>query len=354
MKIDFIIPSLNSGGAERVLVLLANHFINYYDVTVITFISGEAYILNEEIKRVQFHDNEKNKKINHTVRKLRSLYFYYSESSNKPNVIISFLKNTNLVSIITAKLRGLKIIVCEHINHSRGVSKQSNFLRKYMYRYANKLTVLTEYDIAFYKKYKVNVTVMPNPCTFNAYRANNRRQKVILAIGDLDRTYHKGFDNLIEIVEPVLKKYKDWTLKILGGGNSNKLERIIAKKQLQNKIELVGYTNKVQNFMQESEVFILSSRYEGLPMVLLEAMSQGMACTAYDCITGPSDIITDGYDGILIENQNQKAMRDSLIQLIENPDKRLVLRENSVKIVDKFSIEEIGQKWEKLFKELKL
>ena len=106
--------------------------------------------------------------------------------------------------------------------------------------------------------------------------------------------------------------------------------------------------------MQKSEIFILPSRFEGLPMVLLEALSQGLACVAYDCKTGPSDIIEHGKNGILVEDQNIQIMQQELKKLINNPTLRKELRINGVKSLDKFSIENIGKSWEGLFNELKI
>jgi glycosyltransferase involved in cell wall biosynthesis len=115
----------------------------------------------------------------------------------------------------------------------------------------------------------------------------------------------------------------------------------------------MGFRNDVRDIMRMSEIFILPSRFEGLPMVLLEAMSQGMACIAYDCKTGPSDIINPEYEnGILIQDQNIELMQKGLQSLILNETARRELGVKAMKSLDHFTIENIIIKWQKVFDEI--
>lgn len=351
MKIDFIISALNGGGAERVLVLLANHFSSIgYEVSIITFNNGDAYELNNSIKRVKLHHGSFP---NHTIRSLFNLLKYYSEKENKPDIAISFINRISFVSIIACKLRSIKIIVSEHINHLRIKNRLVKFNIDYLYKYAKHVTVLTEFDVEFYKNKKANVVVMPNPCTFKIVdKINLNREKVILAIGNLDRYPHKGFDNLITIVKPILEKYPEWSLKIVGGGDNGMtfLKKLAKEHNLSNRVIFTGFRNDVNQIMRNSEIFILSSRFEGLPMVLLEAMSQGMSCISYNCKTGPSDIIKNNINGLLIKDQDINMMREGLVSLIENESLRENISGKAIKSLDKYSMENIGLKWEELFK----
>jgi GalNAc-alpha-(1->4)-GalNAc-alpha-(1->3)-diNAcBac-PP-undecaprenol alpha-1,4-N-acetyl-D-galactosaminyltransferase len=104
--------------------------------------------------------------------------------------------------------------------------------------------------------------------------------------------------------------------------------------------------------MQDSEIFILSSRFEGLPMVLLEAMTQGMACIAFDCITGPSEMIVNNENGLLINDQDMDAMKNGLIKLMEDDSLRRKLAHSATKDLDRYSIENISKLWEDLFQEV--
>ncbi|KAA1246948.1 glycosyltransferase family 4 protein [Aquimarina sp. RZ0] len=346
-KIDFVINTLNGGGAERVMVIIANYLAEKnYDVSLITFNEGEIFQVTPKVKRVRLHNRQK-RISNHTLRSIYNLKKYYKDKTKRPDVLISFTTTINLIAIIIAKLCNLKIIVSEHNNHLRNLTKKAKFTKEFIYKYTDILTVLTTYDIDYYKKHKTNVMVMPNPCTFKSITDPNiSREPVLLAVGNLDRYHHKGFDNLITIVHPILKDNPDWKLKIIGGGKTDIIKELVNKNEINDQVEFVGFTNNVSDYMKSSEIFILSSRYEGLPMVLLEAMSQGMACVAYDCKTGPSDIINANVNGLLVEDQDINKMQVALRKLISDKELRNNLRNNSIKITEKYSLELIGNKWE--------
>lgn len=353
MKIDFLVDSLTSGGAERVLVLLANHFEEQGQVVrIITFNDKEVWKPNETIKRVKLHEGSIK---NQMIRSTTILIKHYYRKSNRPDVLISFMTTTNLIGILVARLYGIKVIASEHINHVMETNRIEKFTRNYMYRFANALTCLTSFDEKYYKNKKIKVSVMPNPCTFEVYKEEVRgREKVILAVGALDRYHHKGFDNLIPLIAPVLKKHKDWKLKLVGGGSKGKelLKGLTKSHNIEKQVIFGGFSNDVSEIMKNSEIYIMPSRFEGLPMVLLEAMSQGMACIAFDCISGPSDIIIHNVNGILVENQNFELMSKELDQLIEKPEKRLEFAEQGVESLDKFKIEKIYNKYLVIFEGL--
>lgn len=356
MKLDFIITSLNGGGAERVMVILANNFAKIgYEVKLITFYGkpdGDAYSLHHNVKRIELHGG---KFKNHKIRSLNNLYQFYKKKENRPDIIISFLIFTNLISILVAKLHNIRIISSEHINHLEGEQPMylTKFTRNLVYRMSDIVTVLTKFDVEYYKKRKANVVVMPNPCSFVPIKENNHaRDKEILAVGSLDRYHHKGFDNLIELITPVLKANPEWILKIIGGGDKGRfyLESLIKESNIEKQIVFTGFQNNVSEHMKKGSIFILSSRFEGLPMVLLEAMSQGMTCIAYNCKTGPSDIITHSSNGILVEDQNKSEMQKELLNLMNNRDLRASLSKNAINSLSSFSLDEITNKWENLFK----
>lgn len=358
MKIHFIISSLKGGGAERVMALLATNFAKRegIDVVVITLNKGEEYILDKDLSRVSLSYG---KISNHTLRSFINLSKYYKNKNNRPDFIISFITLTNLITIPIAKFYSIKIIAAEHNSHLRIMENRkvlSNFTRKILYKMANLVTVLTAFDIPFYRAHGVKVAVMPNPCTFTPIEIyNKQREKVILAVGNLDRYHHKGFDNLISLISPVLKSNPDWTLKIVGGGQKGLtyLSQIVKENELNNQVIFTGFINNISELMRTSSIFVLSSRYEGLPMVLLEAMSQGMACIAYDCKTGPSDIITNNINGILLEDQNKMEMVKGLNNLISNKKLRFSLGEEGIKSLDRYNIDTITDEYLSIFNSMK-
>lgn len=359
MRIDFITSSLKGGGAERVLVLMANSLAKNKknEMSVITLYKGkEAYDLDPSVKRVQL---KLNKLIpNHTLSSIVNLVKHYKNKSDRPDVIVSFSTTTNFVTIIVAKLFSIKIIGQEHISHmGSGENKRLiiDITRRHLYRKADLITVLTSFDEPYYKKHGAEVYVMPNPCSFKPITENShKREKTILAVGSLNRYHHKGFDTLINLIVPIFKAHPDWKIKIAGSGDDGLkyLTELAEKNNILDKIIFTGFITNISELMYESSIFILSSRYEGLPMVLLEALSQGMACISFDCLTGPSDIINNNENGLLIEDQNIEKMQQGLSNLIDNEEFRENLANNGIKSLDKFNISTITKQYEVLFNKL--
>lgn len=359
MKIHFIISTLGGGGAERVLKLMSESLSEneLFDVSVITLLDNKndfnlkTNVTIIDLKKVKYLPG-------HTLRSIFNLLRYYKYKSNRPDLIISFITLTNLICIITAKIYKIKIIAQEHNSYLRSMKGRkliSDFTKKYIYKWADVVTVLTAFDISFYKKNNVNVQIMPNPCSFEAITDNSHNRKnTILAAGNLDRYHHKGFDNLIELVAPILKKNPEWNLIIAGSGEVGLkyLKSIASRNQVTNQIEFIGFVSNISDYMYNASIYILPSRYEGLPMVLLEAMSQGMACIAYDCKTGPSDIIDNNYNGLLIEDQNKIEMIEGLKILIQNENLRQKLSNNAIRSLERYDIKKITLQYENLIKEI--
>ncbi|WP_299520392.1 glycosyltransferase family 4 protein [Winogradskyella sp.] len=359
MKIDFVISSLTGGGAERVLSILANSFAkrSNYQITIITLLNDTcAYDIDKSITRVTLTKNKK--LIGHTLGSIINLTQYYKSKSNRPDFIISFMTLNSLIALLPAKLYNIKVMAQEHTHHEwdmEGRGFISRFTKKYIYRWASIVTVLTSYDLNFYKSRGINVMVLPNPCGFKALtKAPVKNQKVILAIGDLERYDVKGFDNLLMLIAPVLHQHKDWILKIAGSGDTGLaiLKKLATENDISDKVEFTGFVNDIPALMSKSSIFVLSSRTEGLPMGLIEAMSQGMACIAYDCVTGPSDIITHEVDGLLIPNQDHSEMQKGIETLINHEELRAGLGTNALKASKKYEISEIINVYEELFKVL--
>ncbi|MCK0124112.1 glycosyltransferase family 4 protein [Gelidibacter sp. F2691] len=359
MKIDFVISSLTPGGAERVLVLMANSLAKNIEnevSVIVLYKTDEAYTLDNAVKKIPL---EQSKLIpTFTLDSIVNLIKYYKTKSQRPDVLISLSTTTNFIAIIVAKLLSIKIIAQEHISFS-GYSGDNDFIkkitRKYLYKMADIVTVLTSSDVFHYKKLGVDVSVLPNPCSFRPIEDNaHSRDKIILAAGNLDRYHHKGFDSLITIITPILQEYPEWRLKIAGSGDKGLefLTELAKQKNILDKIIFTGFTKNILELMHNSSIFILSSRFEGLPMVLLEAMSQGMACIAFDCATGPSDIIINNKNGLLIEDQNIEKMQQGLRNLIESKELRAKLSNEGIISLDKFDISAITNRYEKMFNKL--
>ena len=352
-KIFFVIDSLTSGGAERVATVLANELSQRGNT--ITIISKAHvppfYKLDPAVELI--YPKTHIAYFGNKLLKLFSRMKVYWEIYNKlkkecPDLVISFSTTTNGSIIPICKFLGIRVIACEHNNYKLGLkSLFIRFIKRRIYPLTDMLTVLTNRDLnQYYGSFMKNVLVMPNPLSIKPI--NKRRKlsdKNILVIGNVSKWEQKGFDNLLEIFSEVVKKYPGWKLKIAGGGSSDYLNDLIRKLDLETNVELLGAVKDIPSLMRKCAVFVLTSRYEGLPMALIEAMSQGMACVAFDCFTGPGDIITHGVDGILVENQNKVKFIESLSVLIEDESLRSRLGENAIETSKKYLPNVIMDRW---------
>ena len=360
MTVHLIISSMKGGGAQRVLALIANNLVEKlnFNISIITLLDPICeFELSPKINFINLCGY--NYVPSHTLRSILRLSKLYSKKENKPDLIISFITLTNLITIVVAKMFSIKIMVQEHNSHHRNMRGRkitSLITKQFVYKYADLLTVLTSYDIEYYKKHGINVKVLPNPCSYAPITNNNHsRDKVVLAVGNLNRYHHKGFDNLIHFMAPILKSNSDWKLKIAGGGDEGLtyLKKIAKEQNISSEqIIFTGFVKNISEHMFNSSIFILPSRFEGLPMVLLEAMSQGTSCIAYDCVTGPSDIIQHNRNGLLIEDQNHKKMQIQLKKLMKDSDLRLRLTQEGIKSLERFHIDNVSKEYLCLIEEV--
>ena len=197
---------------------------------------------------------------------------------------------------------------------------------------------------------------MPNPCESlnGACVPVGEREKVVLAAGRVTSWQIKGFDNLIKSWCKICDDFPDWTLKIAGSvdkDSSNYLKEII-KQNKGNNIEFLGFRSDVYDLMSKSEVYVLSSRREGLPMTLIEAMSKGCCCVAFDIETGPADIIDHEKNGILVNNQDINALADSLSRVMDDEKLRRKLSVAAPSGVQQFEVWNVIKRWDFLFAKL--
>jgi len=353
LKIDFLTSGMEAGGAQRVISILADYLVEKgYSIRIITITGPDHYELNPKIARVRLHRHPLFHSI--TINGFFNLLAFYRKKSNRPDILSSHLDLLGLVSIPNSIIYNIKVIVSEHNNHLAYNNFAQKFCWDYLYPKADAVTILTEFDKEHFLKKNKNTIVVPNPCPFPIIEnAGSKRTKnlEIVAVGNLGRYGHKGFDNLLVIAQRVFEKNPEWRLKIVGEGDAGLefLENKATALGIRDKVIFTGYQSNVREILYNSEIFILSSRFEGLPMVLLEAMSQGVACISYDCVSGPSDIITHNHDGILVEDQNIDAMVSELNKLMSDDALRGRLANNAPQALEKFSIANVGRQWETIF-----
>jgi glycosyltransferase involved in cell wall biosynthesis len=193
--------------------------------------------------------------------------------------------------------------------------------------------------------------VIPNTVHDVSGPAADLDSRTILAAGRLVR--QKGYDMLIDAFAPVHAAHPDWRLKICGGGElKDVLAAQVAERGLEGSVELAGPCADLPGEMERSSIYALSSRFEGFPLVLLEAMGKGMAVVAFDCPTGPRDIIEDRVNGVLVPPKDVDAFAAGLRAMIEDEELRRRCGPAAAETAEQYTIDAIGPRWEALFRDL--
>ena len=211
-----------------------------------------------------------------------------------------------------------------------------------------KFVVLTHEDAGYWDTLN-NIVVIPNPVTKFPEISANWTNKTVISVGRHEPM--KGFDMLIDAWAVVAKSHPDWTLKICGPGNNEPYKRQIERLGLE-QVHDLGFVDSVYDEMSTASIYVLSSRFEGFGIVLIEAMAMGLPCVAFACPAGPKDIISDHQDGILVEKNNVKKLAEAICFLIEHDKER---REYAIQAKinsERYRVDGIMQQWISLFKEV--
>ena len=338
MKIAFIIASLEGyGGTNRVATLLANGLSSHHDITIVSRYSlKNTYPLNDEVKDIKFTGNN--------LSFLWQCRQYIDDRSFDVVIIHTMSKLTP--ALLLGGIKAKNVWSIEHISYDFH-SFMYKQLRKKLYTKINKVITLTQNDASNYKPFHNDVAVMVNPSSLplkiDSTLTKKPTSKTIVSIGRL--TYQKGYELLIKawsLVEPL---HSNWSLHLYGDGeDKEKLENLIASFNLQN-IVLKGSTNDVQAVYDNAGFYIMSSRFEGLPVVLIEAQSRGLPIVSFDCPSGPAEIVHHGIDGILVQNGNVLALAEAMIHMIENPQLRQAMAREALQSAQTYHIDTVIDKW---------
>ena len=223
--------------------------------------------------------------------------------------------------------------------------KQGRYDRQF-----DRLVVLTEEDKT-YCTHCPTTSVIPNPITTPSLEVSPLSDKVILAVGRLDN--QKNFPELIDIWALIAKDYPDWKLRIVGEGYTDvRILKKVKEYGLEEQFELCPFTKEIQKYYLSASIYAMTSAFEGLPLVLVEAESMGLPLVSYACPCGPRDIIRDGQDGFLVELGGQKTFAARLRQLIEDEELRRRMGQAAKVNSQRFSLDNVMKLWVDLFAEL--
>lgn len=255
----------------------------------------------------------------------------------------------NVFALFMAGVDMSKVIATEHVyyNYYNSIIKK---IRIFIYKKCYKVAVLTSEDKKCYDRYfdKTHTVLIPNPVIVPEYFESHLNNKVAIAMGRIQ--YQKGFDTLVDVFAMVHQKHPDWKVHIYGDGNyRNYIEEYIKERNMNDIVVLKGRTDDVASVMRNASFFILSSRFEGFGMVIAEAMSQGLPVVSFDCPTGPSDMVKSNFNGLLVENQNKKALAEAICYMIEHPNERKKMGRNAIETSKQFAGNIISKKWYSVF-----
>ncbi|MGI5162934.1 glycosyltransferase family 4 protein [Spirillospora sp. CA-253888] len=270
-----------------------------------------------------------------------------------PQVLIGTRPSLNLL-IAELAPRGVVTVGQDHMNlGSYRPALRAQIVRSY--RRLTALTVLTAHTRDRYAEAlagsAVRIEQIPNALPELGGGPSPRTGRVLLAAGRLTR--QKGFDMLIRAFEPLAAEHPDWTLRVFGEGvRRGRLAAQVDELGLAGRVELRRRTSDLGGEMERASVYVLSSRFEGMPMVILEAMGKGLPVVAFDCPTGPAEMITPGEDGLLVPAGEVAAMTAALRSLIEDPALRDRLGEQALRTSAAYGLDRIGPRWTRLLAEL--
>lgn len=354
MNITISIANISNGnGTERAVTNLANLLVKYYDykVTILSIFSKETdkpyFNLDSKVQVIHLGQSissiiNRQKAYCCMNREIKKLY-----KKDEMNISIGTDYGNNCaIARLPSKN---KKICCAHLNYD-SVSAYGRFFRKIYYRKADAVVLLTNADATHYTFLKNEQKfVIPNSLSFVSDQTADISKKRIICVGRLNR--QKGFDILIENGQKLKRRIPDWKIDIYGNGDEkNKLEDLIKKNNLSGFIEIHDPVKNIKEEMLSSSIYLMTSRYEGLPMVLLEAKSCGLPIVSFDCPEGPADIIKNEEDGFLVPLYDIEQLFNKVEMLAINIELRKSFSEKAKENSYEYSSEKVGEKWNNLFK----
>ena len=434
MRIFVVCSRLCAGGAERVGVALANGFAEKgHEVFLLSNTNLDiAYPISSSVHVVNIFPNTTNKFkkwIGATVQMRKEIREHH------PDVILGIEETCSLIAKLTSVGQRTHVICTEHNSYQRPPSapmgRMEWFMKYQMTKIYECVTVLTGADRDYIGSRLDNVVVMPNPLAIKPIAPIPEKEKVILAAGRLDVWHYKGFDLLIrawanvvsssshsEAAEPSVKNQVSssshseatdaafkrpegrskaascvqgsislqWRLQIAGTGSEESLQylkQLCKENGVEDTVDFLGFRTDIEELYKQSEIFVLSSRYEGFGLVLIEAMSQGCACVACDYKGRQKEIICPNganesfkffaeqsgkaerqvssfndsgvevcENGILCEVESVEALAEGIKRMMEDEVYRKEVQSNSVERSKEYSVERIVQRWENLFDQI--
>ena len=356
-KLFILISDITTfGGIQRVVSNLCNLLCSHYEITLISCYRTNktlpaTYNFPTNVKIIYFNEIYPNFKLDSFWDKVK---FSYCINQLLPNDSKNILIVNNLLYPFFKKKNTIYI----RLFHN----SFENAYKKYLYKKPlfpprialfDKVIVLSSKELNHWQKLHKNIEVIPNFLPSIPKESSPLQSKIVLSVGRMDKGDQKGFFRLVDIWEIVQKdaRFGEWKLHIVGDGLlKEQIQEKIKTKNLQVSIILKPFTNQIEQEYLKASIYVMTSHYEGLPMVLIEAESFGLPCIAFDVKTGPSDIIENEKSGLIIPDGELEGYAEKIKAVMQNQN----LRESMGKRAkergqEKFSKEVILLKWQKIF-----
>jgi len=365
MRLSLIIPTLAAGGAEGVLAMLANQWADCgHTITVVTVGSrvDDRQPLHPAIDRVALDMMRGSVTAAQAIGNnwLRVKRLRAAIRRSRPDAVISFLSSTNVLTLAATRAMGTPVIVAERIDpRAEPISPFWAGTRRLLYPRADAVVVQTpdasQWAARFLPVEKVHVIPNPvaKPRADEAARSARRPvwlegpTRKVIAAGRL--APQKGFDILLRAFARCHAAHPDWSLVILGEGDERgALNALAAELGVDGVLTMPGHVPNAASVFPYGDLFVLSSRYEGFPNALLDAMACGLPVIAADCPSGPRQIVRHGIDGLLVERNSVDALHAAMDHLMRLPDLRQRLASRAVDVRERFSVPCVMQQWNAL------
>ncbi|MBP4137572.1 glycosyltransferase [Flavobacterium geliluteum] len=350
MKLLYIVPKIkNVGGVARVLAIKANYFVENFGYEVHVLSQNEEknepfYSFN---KKIIFHNVNLSSNICSILWSLRKTINQKIDNI-KPDIIV--VADNGLKAFIYPFIISVKtplVFECHGSKYVEEKAQKTSFLLKLKYKFKNfgasRFTYMVALSTESSKEWNVkNTIIIANPSWIKTDSKASLESKKVISIAR--NSYEKGLDRLLLIWKIISPKYPDWTLDIYTDDIVS-LEKEARNIGIISTINYFNFSTNIEEKYVEFSIYLMTSRSEGFPMVLLEAMAFGLPCIAYDCRIGPRSIIKKDKTGFLIPDENIEQYVEKLSLLIENKEQRLELGANAIENMKNFSLHKIMSQW---------
>lgn len=357
--ICFFLGNLSGiGGTERMTCNLANRLVgDDYNIIVIgiTMFQKPFFKFNDKITVISLF--EKQVKV---IRIFPSIIYQLQKLVSKYNIDI--LINVDVIlALFSLPIKitrpSLKIISWEHFNYKTSLEVQGRTLSRFLSKkYADAIVTLTEEDKGYYEKHGTingKILAISNFIIDIPSMSSQCEEPIVLAVGRF--CYQKAFDDLVDVwnlvqMDPISN---GWKLKIVGNGEDKiKVLDKIRKYGLNSSVEILPATDDISSFYSQSSIYVMTSRFEGLPMVLIESKFYGIPIVCLNCVTGPKDMVEDGRNGFIINNRDLKEMANKICYLMRNDNLRKEMGKNALLDSVRFTPDFIIEHWKSLLNSL--